>query len=133
MKKLAAKLLRLGVRQLFALAGSTLLAAAAIALAFTSRPALSVIPVALLLLHLTLQVIVMHSRLVLGLRDVTQIATKQNRLDPQRTRRLVAPIVDDVVVLFERVEFLQRRVLAAVETERVEAAERQQALLADRR
>jgi hypothetical protein len=132
MKKLVAKLLRLGVRQLIALAGSTVLAATAIALAFTSRPALSVVPVALLLLHLTLQVVVMHSRLVLGLRDVTQIATKQNRLDPQRTRRVVAPIVDDVVALFERIEFLQRRVLAAVETERVEATERQQELLANR-
>jgi hypothetical protein len=133
MKSAMLKLRRLGIKQLIALSGSGMLAAAAIALVFTPRPELGIVPVAVLLLHLTLQVVLLQSRMVFALRDIGRIrANEKKLLSQQRGRASTAPVTEDILALFERVEFLQKRVLAAVEAERVEAAERQQVLLKNR-
>lgn len=113
---------RLGSELVLAVAVHLLLVIAALLLALSSEPRYAIIPVSLQLGMLFLLVVVMYARLRRGLWKVDRI--RSNLATHRREFNADRPVESDHSTEFERIVVMQRRVIAAVETERLEAAER---------
>ncbi len=113
---------RLGGKLTLAVVFSLLLTVGALLLALSSEPRYAVIPVSLQLCMLFLLTVVMYARLKRGLWKVDRI--RSNLATHRREFNASFSSEVDNSSEFERVALMQRRVIAAVETERLEAAER---------
>jgi hypothetical protein len=129
MNRYLSALRRVGRRQRLGFAAALVLVAAVVAavVLLDSDPAL--IPVSLLLLLVLVQLAITQRRVTLSKRSLDKLHYYHRR-DRRRSRESRRSSAQELQHEADRTEFLQQRILASIETERLEAAERFAALSA---
>jgi uncharacterized membrane protein len=112
----------LGPRQKTALATALALVALIVVLTLGSEPELAFIPTSLLMLLVLFQLAITQRRLLASKRSLDKLHSYHRRLRRMEQENKRSHIKDYQHEL-QRLEFLQQRILAAVETERLEIAE----------
>ncbi|THV43471.1 hypothetical protein [Glycomyces buryatensis] len=120
---LADRLRRFGTRQILALAATAVLLAAAVAtLPYSPQVALALF--SLVLLYVLLRISQFQRGLGITARSIRETQREQRRLRRAQQEFNREMFLEDYTSEIQRIEALQQKILAAVETGRLETAER---------